>query len=78
MTSKEYLYIYIVYLFVTYNFFINRAYEKLLQYKPKLELLGSNDDVPPLTDFFELVHVADVIQQMVQLYYEEEMVKFLF
>ncbi|CAO3644099.1 unnamed protein product [Cunninghamella blakesleeana] len=55
----------------------DKAYEKLLQYKPKLELLGNNDDVPPLTDFFELVHVADVIQQMVQLYYDEEMTKFI-
>ncbi|CAO3606822.1 unnamed protein product [Cunninghamella echinulata] len=55
----------------------DKAYEKLLQYKPKIELLSNNDDVPPLTDFFELVHVADVIQQMVQLYYDEEMTKFI-
>ncbi|KAI8338978.1 exocyst complex component Sec10-like protein [Chlamydoabsidia padenii] len=50
-----------------------RASSELLQYKPKLESTGNNDDLPPLTDFFELIHVADVIQQMVQLYYDEEM-----
>lgn len=31
--------------------------------------------MPPLTEFFELVHVADVIQQMIQLYYDEEITK---
>lgn len=31
-------------------------------------------DVPPLTEFFEMVHVGDVIQQMLQLYYDEEIV----
>lgn len=35
-----------------------------------------SQDVPPLTELFELVHVADVIQQMVQLYYDEEIVSF--
>ncbi|CAO3589711.1 unnamed protein product [Absidia cylindrospora] len=54
-----------------------RASLELLQYKPKLALSSSNDDVPPLTDFFEMVHVADVIQQMVQLYYDEEMTKYI-
>lgn len=36
-----------------------------------------SEDVPPLTELFELVHVADVIQQMVQLYYDEEIVSLL-
>lgn len=40
-------------------------------------MTSNNDDVPPLTDFFEMVHVADVIQQMVQLYYDEEMVSYI-
>jgi recyclin-1 len=31
--------------------------------------------VTPLMDFFELVHVADLILQMVQVYYIEEMCK---
>ena len=48
------------------------ASHRLSTYKPSLNT--SNEDVPPLTEFFELVHVADVIQQMVQLYYDEEIV----
>jgi recyclin-1 len=36
-----------------------------------------NGEVAPLTEFFELVHVADVIQQMIQLYYDEEIVSSL-
>ncbi|KAG2207550.1 hypothetical protein INT47_004300 [Mucor saturninus] len=46
---------------------------RLATYKPSLNT--SNEDVPPLTEFFELVHVADVIQQMIQLYYDEEITK---
>ncbi|KAI8078622.1 exocyst complex component Sec10-like protein, partial [Halteromyces radiatus] len=55
----------------------DRASNELLRYKPKMESSSNTDDVPPLTDFFELVHIADVIQQMVQLYYDEEMTKFI-
>ncbi|KAI8336839.1 exocyst complex component Sec10-domain-containing protein [Chlamydoabsidia padenii] len=54
-----------------------RASSRLLRYKPLLNSETNNDDLPPLTDFFELVHVADVIQQMVQLYYDEEMTLFI-
>ncbi|KAL9559542.1 hypothetical protein MBANPS3_000368 [Mucor bainieri] len=49
------------------------AASRLSSYKPNAD--ASNDDVPPLTEFFELVHVADVIQQMIQLYYDEEITK---
>ncbi|KAI9258648.1 exocyst complex component Sec10-like protein [Helicostylum pulchrum] len=49
------------------------AADRLACYKPTLS--KHNEDVPPLTEFFELVHVADVIQQMVQLYYDEEITK---
>lgn len=48
------------------------AASRLSSYKPNID--ASNEDVPPLTEFFELVHVADVIQQMIQLYYDEEIV----
>jgi hypothetical protein len=34
----------------------------------------STSDLAPLVEFFELVHIADLIQQMVQVYYDEEMV----
>ncbi|OAC99120.1 hypothetical protein MUCCIDRAFT_148702 [Mucor lusitanicus CBS 277.49] len=49
------------------------AASRLSSYKPNAD--ASNEDVPPLTEFFELVHVADVIQQMIQLYYDEEITK---
>ncbi|GAN03326.1 secretion pathway protein Sls2/Rcy1 [Mucor ambiguus] len=49
------------------------AASRLSSYKPNKD--ASNEDVPPLTEFFELVHVADVIQQMIQLYYDEEITK---
>lgn len=48
------------------------AIARLSVYKPNPYNLS--EDVPPLTEFFELVHVADVIQQMIQLYYDEEIV----
>ncbi|KAI8883785.1 hypothetical protein K501DRAFT_294473 [Backusella circina FSU 941] len=49
------------------------ASERLSTYKLSVDAL--NGEVAPLTEFFELVHVADVIQQMVQLYYDEEITK---
>ncbi|CEG65273.1 hypothetical protein RMATCC62417_02085 [Rhizopus microsporus] len=49
------------------------AIARLSVYKPNPYNLS--EDVPPLTEFFELVHVADVIQQMIQLYYDEEITK---
>ncbi|GAB5586782.1 F-box protein: endocytic membrane traffic [Umbelopsis nana] len=33
------------------------------------------DDVAPLTEFFEFVHIADLIQQMIEVYWKEEMIK---
>ncbi|KAI9276957.1 exocyst complex component Sec10-like protein [Phascolomyces articulosus] len=56
----------------------DRAIEHLTSYTPDLESLeGNAGDVPPLTEFFEMVHVGDVIQQMVQLYYDEEISKYV-
>ncbi|KAG2223931.1 hypothetical protein INT45_009383 [Circinella minor] len=56
----------------------DRALEHLTSYTPDLESLeGNAGDVPPLTEFFEMVHVGDVIQQMVQLYYDEEISKYV-
>ncbi|KAI7868194.1 exocyst complex component Sec10-like protein [Spinellus fusiger] len=55
-----------------------RASERLLRYKPDAETLRSNSgEVPPLTEFFEMVHVADMVQQMVQVYYEEEITRYV-
>ncbi|CAG8551608.1 2625_t:CDS:10, partial [Diversispora eburnea] len=35
----------------------------------------SSQSLAPFVEFFELVHIADLIQQMVQVYYDEEMEK---
>ena len=32
-------------------------------------------DVAPLVQFFELVHMGDMIQSMVQVYFEKEVVR---
>ncbi|KAG0327609.1 F-box protein: endocytic membrane traffic, recycling ReCYcling 1 [Podila horticola] len=48
------------------------AIQQLGKYKPTTE---HGEGVTPLMDFFELVHVADLILQMVQVYYAEEMCK---
>ncbi|KAF9175279.1 F-box protein: endocytic membrane traffic, recycling ReCYcling 1 [Mortierella sp. AD010] len=48
------------------------AIQQLGRYKPTTTHGGG---VTPLMDFFELVHVADLILQMVQVYYSEEMCK---
>ncbi|KAF9347657.1 F-box protein: endocytic membrane traffic, recycling ReCYcling 1 [Mortierella sp. AD094] len=48
------------------------AIQQLGRYKPTTTHGGG---VTPLLDFFELVHVADLILQMVQVYYAEEMCK---
>ncbi|CDS13111.1 hypothetical protein LRAMOSA05294 [Lichtheimia ramosa] len=53
-----------------------RAGEHLKTYTPDMDSLDSVD-VPPLTEFFEMVHVGDVIQQMLQLYYDEEISKYI-
>ncbi|KAF8975001.1 F-box protein: endocytic membrane traffic, recycling ReCYcling 1 [Entomortierella lignicola] len=48
------------------------AIQQLGRYRPTTTHGGG---VTPLMDFFELVHVADLILQMVQVYYAEEMCK---
>ncbi|KAF9181577.1 F-box protein: endocytic membrane traffic, recycling ReCYcling 1 [Haplosporangium sp. Z 767] len=48
------------------------AIQQLGRYKPTTTHGGG---VTPLMDFFELVHVADLILQMVLVYYSEEMCK---
>ncbi|RIA96047.1 exocyst complex component Sec10-domain-containing protein [Glomus cerebriforme] len=43
----------------------------------KSDLGSESSGLAPLVEFFELVHIADLIQQMVQVYYDEEMNKFI-
>ncbi|KAI9310132.1 exocyst complex component Sec10-like protein [Dichotomocladium elegans] len=52
------------------------AVEHLTSYTPSMEAYDVVD-VPPLTEFFEMVHIGDVIQQMVQLYYDDEITKYV-
>ncbi|RIB28049.1 exocyst complex component Sec10-domain-containing protein [Gigaspora rosea] len=51
------------------------ATQRLGEYKPDPE--STSKGLAPLVEFFELVHIADLIQQMVQVYYEEEMSRFI-
>ncbi|GES73710.1 secretion pathway protein Sls2/Rcy1 [Rhizophagus clarus] len=53
----------------------NTAIKHLGDFKSDLE--STSSDLAPLVEFFELVHIADLIQQMVQVYYDEEMNKFI-
>lgn len=49
-----------------------RATEQMTAYKP-----ADNEDttsVAPLVQFFELVHIGDTIQSMVQVYFDKELV----
>ncbi|CAG8433105.1 7776_t:CDS:10 [Ambispora gerdemannii] len=48
---------------------------RLGEYKPDAE--STSQGLAPLVEFFELVHIADLIQQMLQVYYDEEMCRFI-
>lgn len=48
------------------------AIKQMESYRP--EEHGEADEVAPLVQFFELVHIGDTIQQMVDVYFEKEMV----
>jgi recyclin-1 len=43
------------------------------EYKPA-EHGGTTTNVAPLEQFFELVHIGDMIQSMVQVYFDKELV----
>ena len=45
-------------------------------YKPEDHAEGTS--VAPLVQFFELVHIGDTIQQMVEVYFDKEMVRLAF
>jgi recyclin-1 len=51
------------------------ATERMKQYKPAEH--AETTSVAPLVQFFELVHVGDTIQSMVQVYFEKELVRHL-
>ena len=52
--------------------YLNRATEQMTTYKPA-EHEGTTS-VAPLLQFFELVHIGDTMQSMVQVYFDRELV----
>ena len=50
-----------------------RATERMSSYKPA-EHEGTRS-VAPLLQFFELVHIGDTIQSMMQVFFDKEMVR---
>lgn len=51
----------------------DRATERMQMYKPAEHQETAN--VAPLEQFFELVHMGDTIQSMVQVYFDKELVR---
>lgn len=49
-----------------------RATEQMTAYKP--EEHQETTSVAPLLQFFELVHIGDTIQSMVQVFFDKELV----
>lgn len=49
-----------------------RATEQMKAYNPTEA--GSSEHVAPLMQFFELAHIGDMIQSMVQVYFDKEVV----
>ena len=50
-----------------------KATDLMGSYKPAEH--ASDDSLAPLVQFFELVHIGDTIAQMVQVYYDRELVR---
>jgi recyclin-1 len=51
---------------------MNRATEQMNTYKPADH--EATTSVAPLVQFFELVHLGDTIQSIVQVYFDKELV----
>ncbi|GAA5925817.1 Rcy1p [Sporobolomyces koalae] len=51
------------------------AIKQMEGYRPEEQ--GDSDEVAPLVQFFELVHIGDTIQQMVDVYFEKEMATYI-
>ena len=51
-----------------------QALEHLSQHKPYEEESGGDAGVGPLLTFLELVHIGDLIQQMVDVFFNQEVV----
>ncbi len=55
---------------------VHRATEQMRTYKPAEH--EATASVAPLMQFFELVHIGDTIQSIVQVYFDKELVSLLF
>ncbi|MBW0485028.1 hypothetical protein O181_024743 [Austropuccinia psidii MF-1] len=63
----------------------DKAFQQMSKHKTKQSLLhqsnaklmNSKTAMAPLVDFFELVHLADTIQQMVEVYFDQEMSQYI-
>lgn len=54
------------------TFRVGRATERMDSYKPAEH--EETASVAPLLQFFELVHIGDTIQSMVQVFFDKELV----
>ncbi len=54
---------------------VHRATEQMRTYKPAEH--EATASVAPLMQFFELVHIGDTIQSIVQVYFDKELVSLL-
>ncbi|KAG6847045.1 hypothetical protein H0H93_010457, partial [Arthromyces matolae] len=50
-----------------------KATEQMREYKPSEHEVMTTTSVAPLLQFFELVHIGDTIQSMVQVYFDKEL-----
>ena len=50
----------------------NRAAEQMRTYQPAEH--AETTSVAPLLQFFELVHIGDTIQSVIQVYFDKELV----
>ena len=60
---------------IAYSSLEYRATEQMTIYKPAEH--EETTSVAPLLQFFELVHIGDTMQSMVQVYFDKELVRIL-
>jgi recyclin-1 len=48
----------------------------MMGYKPDDHATSATSSVAPLLQFFELVHVGDTMQSMVEVYFDKDLVSF--
>ncbi len=56
---------------------LQKAKAQIEEWRPDEHEQDAESHVAPLVHFFELTHVGDTIQQMVQVYYDEELARYI-